>query len=962
MLEKEIKFIHDFSNNYVRELGLYFTVSELESKELHPALIRYISAEVDYRIFQDRRNLLKNSAFDYSGEKINQYFNLIKKEIKRSKRFSANQIDDLLFQAVEFNANFLMRPRKTLLTFFFGSIDILTTVEIKQLLNYLYYYRFLVKIIKSYFKEKNLITISRNEFEKLLEKIDTIGIETHLDELLETAVNSMTDFFNIGMLPKEKIPLTAIDEYLAEKNLNAHRKTLREAFHGDVKQTVLSKDVLKALKSVPQEKIESIGIIEDFEDEELVLEKVEEEPLPESNESKETALSEDTEIPVSEDMKIPEEEIKTDESSDLENVTEEIVGEMSEQEAPAEEKIEQTEKVADEEISETNETLTTGQDEPISAEDKSPEENTQESIEPEQQAIEEHFEEEKQQVSEEMEPRYDDVSGINETVDSETENMEIPPAEETEDEFLAIKEELEERKLELADFIDDEQQTEEETHEFSYDNESSVIDEIDSKIEELTDKSLDVETGIENELDISEPLSEETDKSLKNLTDIDSPERERELQLPKEAILHNEIEISEETSGSEIAAETETLSGIETVEENDDETEIIFSEFDEYFAKKVKNFPEDNIEVAINYAEELDYYVKPLDKEMLERFLEHSNVFDSDYMIEKINLAEFLTGESDVQVASDENLSLEKPEDEISGDQPFTEESEILTKEESFESESETVNTEKPDIEETTEEKEPEVTGEANTNQDADITDAPKEIPEELLEVQSTPGNGKHAETEAQTEQIMDEEVLNINEDSMLRKADEIDLDEFEKDSALFNNIMEYETEPTIKLADEFSRLELKPDIKMSIDDELIAGTAKEKQGRNAVKDFIMMNNVESDEKIAEKEIETEGEIESEEDTQETYTPPQTVQIDLESDEKLEIEDIIHSEYMPRIIEVVFDYDMIGAEELMNKLKGCTDKEECNKIIDEYCDENKINPSIPEVQVFKSLIARTVSA
>jgi hypothetical protein len=58
----------------VNKLGPYFTYEQLITSELNPAIMHYISAEIDFLIFEDRQKLLRNSVFDYSGEKINQLF------------------------------------------------------------------------------------------------------------------------------------------------------------------------------------------------------------------------------------------------------------------------------------------------------------------------------------------------------------------------------------------------------------------------------------------------------------------------------------------------------------------------------------------------------------------------------------------------------------------------------------------------------------------------------------------------------------------------------------------------------------------------------------------------------------------------------------------------------------------------------------------------------------------------
>ena len=82
MFEKEIKFIYDFNLNQIRKLGTYTTYDQLTETELHPAIIQYISAEIDYLIFEDRQKLLSNSIFDYTGEKISGFFQRDKAFIK----------------------------------------------------------------------------------------------------------------------------------------------------------------------------------------------------------------------------------------------------------------------------------------------------------------------------------------------------------------------------------------------------------------------------------------------------------------------------------------------------------------------------------------------------------------------------------------------------------------------------------------------------------------------------------------------------------------------------------------------------------------------------------------------------------------------------------------------------------------------------------------------------------------
>lgn len=233
MFEREIKFIYDFNLNKVTKLGPYFTFEQLLSTDLHPAILHYISAEIDFLIFEDRQRLLKNSIFDYSGEKITHHFALISEEVKRSKRLSQEYISKLILHATSFTINFLVRPNWTLLKFIYDEGDHKTTTEIKQILNYLYYYKFLKKVIIKYINTKKILSMNSKEFSELLLKVDKLGLESNLGGVLSNSLKSMAEFFNIGELLKSKIPFLAVEMYLEEKQLKGHLEKLRDVFDED---------------------------------------------------------------------------------------------------------------------------------------------------------------------------------------------------------------------------------------------------------------------------------------------------------------------------------------------------------------------------------------------------------------------------------------------------------------------------------------------------------------------------------------------------------------------------------------------------------------------------------------------------------------------------------------------------------------------------------------------------------
>ena len=109
--------------------------------------------------------------------KITHYFKLISQEVKKSKRFSTEYISKLILHASSFTVNYLIRPKWSLLKFIFDDDENKTAVEIKQILNYLYYYGYLKNVLITYLDKKKILSMNKDEFAGLLEKIEKLGIE-----------------------------------------------------------------------------------------------------------------------------------------------------------------------------------------------------------------------------------------------------------------------------------------------------------------------------------------------------------------------------------------------------------------------------------------------------------------------------------------------------------------------------------------------------------------------------------------------------------------------------------------------------------------------------------------------------------------------------------------------------------------------------------------------------------------
>ena len=334
MFEREIKFIYDFNLNKINRLGPYFTFEQLSTTDIHPAILHYISAEIDYLVFEDRQNLLKNSVFDYSGEKINYHFNEITAELKKTKRFSAEYVAKLILHASSFTINYLIRPKWTLAKFVFDEASIKSTSEIKQILNYIYYYKYITKILISYINTKKILSMNQEEFEALLNKSDSLGTESYLSAIISNALKSMAEFFNIGEIKKIRVPLPAVELFLEEKELLKHLDALNAEFGNDENSKFNMYDYLKVLNKVMIEKKEDAPVAEgqiqfegehadETETDKTIVEPTAEKPLSEETSSTSSSDEKVIEEPIEETnhekekISEPEEDVKTKQPTKL---------------------------------------------------------------------------------------------------------------------------------------------------------------------------------------------------------------------------------------------------------------------------------------------------------------------------------------------------------------------------------------------------------------------------------------------------------------------------------------------------------------------------------------------------------------------------------------------------------------------------------------------------------------------
>ncbi len=331
MFENEIKFISDFTLNKVKELGSFITVEKFLSIDIHPSIKKYVEGEIDYLISEDRKKLIENSLFDYSGTEISNYFTLIGNEIKKTKKISFEDIKNIVLQAVSFNANYVVRPKWSLSKLIFGNNKSVSVNELRLMLNYTYYYEYLNNVFLAYLSKKKILNITVTEFELIVNKIDRELFMLHQSKLVDNALYAIADYFSIGGLNKSTVTVESVENFLKEKNLTELLFKLKRTYANSAKKKVDIDDVRKVLYSTLS--IDSPFVEEDNQEIVAVNEKHFENPLKEDFVTEEP-ISENEELHEKENVfdlsgEAGSEEFISDEKTFENPLVEEVIDEKS---------------------------------------------------------------------------------------------------------------------------------------------------------------------------------------------------------------------------------------------------------------------------------------------------------------------------------------------------------------------------------------------------------------------------------------------------------------------------------------------------------------------------------------------------------------------------------------------------------------------------------------------------------
>lgn len=211
----------------------------------------YLTAEVDWWIYEEESFRLANARFNMKDPKLSAFISQYNELLKKNAVFSCSILSSIVLDAIKVQLNVLCRPRTALQWFVFRWEQSKPYHEIVKSLNYLSEYAYLIDGFQQYVQDNKLITnqndlISCHQFNKIIREVDNQYLANLSPEDFIQLLSPLFEFFNKDSISSDtaKIPVATVILFLDDKEMSIIASRLENLYKTGEVQSISKKYLL----------------------------------------------------------------------------------------------------------------------------------------------------------------------------------------------------------------------------------------------------------------------------------------------------------------------------------------------------------------------------------------------------------------------------------------------------------------------------------------------------------------------------------------------------------------------------------------------------------------------------------------------------------------------------------------------------------------------------------------------
>lgn len=211
----------------------------------------YLTAEVDWWIYEEESFRLANARFNMKDPKLSAFISQYNELLKKNAVFSCSILSSIVLDAIKVQLNVLCRPRTALQWFVFRWEQSKPYHEIVKSLNYLSEYAYLIDGFQQYVQDNKLIAnqndlISCHQFNKIIREVDNQYLANLSPEDFIQLLSPLFEFFNNDSISSDtaKIPVATVILFLDDKEMSIIASRLENLYKTGEVQSISKKYLL----------------------------------------------------------------------------------------------------------------------------------------------------------------------------------------------------------------------------------------------------------------------------------------------------------------------------------------------------------------------------------------------------------------------------------------------------------------------------------------------------------------------------------------------------------------------------------------------------------------------------------------------------------------------------------------------------------------------------------------------
>lgn len=211
----------------------------------------YLTAEVDWWIYEEESFRLANARFNMKDPKLSAFISQYNELLKKNAVFSCSLLSSIVLDAIKVQLNVLCRPRTALQWFVFRWEQSKPYHEIVKSLNYLSEYAYLIDGFQQYVQDNKLIAnqndlISCHQFNKIIREVDNQYLANLSPEDFIQLLSPLFEFFNKDSISSDtaKIPVATVILFLDDKEMSIIASRLENLYKTGEVQSISKKYLL----------------------------------------------------------------------------------------------------------------------------------------------------------------------------------------------------------------------------------------------------------------------------------------------------------------------------------------------------------------------------------------------------------------------------------------------------------------------------------------------------------------------------------------------------------------------------------------------------------------------------------------------------------------------------------------------------------------------------------------------